>query len=30
VKVWLPKYSEFESLRKDWIEEWNKLYGHRQ
>jgi iron(III) transport system substrate-binding protein len=30
VKVWLPKYSEFESLRVGWIDEWNKLYGHRQ
>lgn len=30
VKVWLPKYDEFESLRKEWVEEWNKIYGHRQ
>ena len=30
VKVWLPKFDEFESLRNAWVDEWNKLYGHRQ
>ncbi len=30
VKVWLPKFDEFENLRAGWVEEWNKIYGHRQ
>jgi iron(III) transport system substrate-binding protein len=30
VKVWVPKYDEFVKLQKDWIEEWNKIYGYRQ
>ncbi len=28
--VWLPKESDFESLRNGWISEWNKTYGYRQ
>jgi iron(III) transport system substrate-binding protein len=30
IKVWVPKYSEFEKLRDSWMEEWNKTYGYRQ
>ena len=29
-KVWVPKFSEFASLRDAWIEEWNTVYGYRQ
>ena len=30
VKVWLPKFDEFEKLRDKWIEDWNKTYNYRQ
>jgi iron(III) transport system substrate-binding protein len=30
VKVWVPKFDEFEKLRAPWIEQWNKTYGYRQ
>ena len=30
IKVWVPKFSEFEKLRDPWLEEWNKTYGYRQ
>ena len=30
VKVWIPKFDQFESLRDKWLEEWNKTYGYRQ
>jgi iron(III) transport system substrate-binding protein len=30
VKVWLPKFEEFKSLRASWLEEWNKTYNYRQ
>ena len=30
IKVWVPKYDEFEKLRDGWMEEWNKTYGYRQ
>ncbi len=30
VKVWLPKFDEFEKLRAPWIAEWNKIYNYRQ
>jgi iron(III) transport system substrate-binding protein len=30
VKVWVPKFDEFEKLREPWIEQWNKTYGYRQ
>ena len=30
VKVWVPKYDEFVSLQKSWLDEWNKTYGYRQ
>jgi iron(III) transport system substrate-binding protein len=30
VKVWLPNYEQFETLRKPWLEEWNKTYNYRQ
>jgi hypothetical protein len=26
----VPKYDEFVKLQKDWLEEWNKIYGYRQ
>jgi len=30
IKVWVPKFDEFEKLRASWLEEWNKTYGYRQ
>jgi iron(III) transport system substrate-binding protein len=30
VKVWVPKFSEFEKLRDGWLDDWNKTYGYRQ
>jgi iron(III) transport system substrate-binding protein len=30
IKVWVPKYDEFEKLRESWLEQWNKTYGYRQ
>ena len=30
IKVWVPKYDEFEKLRESWLEDWNKAYGYRQ
>ena len=30
VKVWIPNYEQFVKLQKDWLEEWNKIYGYRQ
>ena len=30
IKVWVPKFDEFEKLREKWLDEWNKTYGYRQ
>ncbi len=30
VKVWVPKFDEFEKLRDGWVEEWNKTFNYRQ
>lgn len=30
VKVWLPDFKQFESLRTQWLEDWNKTYNYRQ
>ena len=30
IKVWVPKYDEFEKLRESWLDAWNKTYGYRQ
>jgi iron(III) transport system substrate-binding protein len=30
VKVWVPKFDEFEKLREPWLDQWNKTYGYRQ
>ena len=30
VKVWLPKFDEFEKLREPWLADWNKAYNYRQ
>ena len=30
IKVWVPKFDEFEKLRTAWLEEWTKTYGYRQ
>jgi iron(III) transport system substrate-binding protein len=30
IKVWVPDFKQFESLRDKWLEEWNKTYGYRQ
>ena len=30
IKVWVPKFDEFEKLRTAWLEDWNKTYGYRQ
>jgi iron(III) transport system substrate-binding protein len=29
-KVWLPKFTEFESLHDKRLEDWNRVYGYRQ
>jgi iron(III) transport system substrate-binding protein len=29
-KVWLPDFKQFQELHKPWLEEWNRIYGHRQ
>ena len=30
VKTWAPDFNQYVALQKDWIEEWNKVYGYRQ
>ena len=30
VKVWVPNYEQFVKLQREWLEEWNKVYGYRQ
>jgi len=30
VKLWVPKFEEFDKLRASWIEDWNKAYNYRQ
>ncbi len=30
IKVWVPEFKQFESLRDKWMDEWNKTYGYRQ
>jgi iron(III) transport system substrate-binding protein len=30
VKLWVPNFEQYEKLRNDWVEEWNKTYGYRQ
>jgi iron(III) transport system substrate-binding protein len=30
VKVWLPKFDDYVSLHKQWVEDWNKDYNYRQ
>ena len=30
IKVWVPKFDEFEKLRAAWLDDWNKTYGYRQ
>jgi iron(III) transport system substrate-binding protein len=30
VKVWVPNYEQFVKLQRDWLDEWNKIYGYRQ
>ena len=30
IKVWVPKFDQFEKLREPWLDEWNKTYGYRQ
>src|ERR1041385_7077812 len=30
VKVWVPNYDQFVKLQREWLEEWNKIYGYRQ
>jgi iron(III) transport system substrate-binding protein len=30
VKVWTPKFDEYQKLHASWMEEWNKTYGYRQ
>jgi hypothetical protein len=26
----VPKYDEFVKLQREWLDEWNKIYGYRQ
>jgi iron(III) transport system substrate-binding protein len=30
VKIWVPTFPDFQSLRDAWLEDWNKVYGYRQ
>jgi iron(III) transport system substrate-binding protein len=30
VKLWVPKFEEFDKLRASWLEDWNKAYNYRQ
>src|SRR5258708_10852005 len=30
IKVWVPKFDEFDKLREPWLDQWNKTYGYRQ
>jgi iron(III) transport system substrate-binding protein len=30
VKVWVPKFEEFDRLREPWLADWNKAYNYRQ
>lgn len=30
VKVWFPKFEEFQKLREPWLADWNKTYNYRQ
>lgn len=30
VKVWLPKFDEYQKYNQPWIAEWNQTYGYRQ
>lgn len=30
VKVWLPDFKQFNSLRSAWLDDWNKAYNYRQ
>lgn len=30
IKVWVPEFKQFESLRDKWMDDWNKTYGYRQ
>ena len=30
VKVWLPKFDDYQKLHGPWVEEWNKTYNYRQ
>jgi len=30
VKVWVPNYEQFVKLQREWLDEWNKIYGYRQ
>ena len=30
VKLWVPNFEQYEKLRNEWVEEWNKTYGYRQ
>ncbi len=30
IKVWVPEFKQFESLRDKWLDDWNKTYGYRQ
>jgi iron(III) transport system substrate-binding protein len=30
VKLWVPNFEQYEKLRAEWLEEWNKTYGYRQ
>jgi hypothetical protein len=30
VKVWVPNYEQFVKLQREWLDEWNRIYGYRQ
>src|SRR5476651_993399 len=29
-KLWTPKFTEFQTLHDQWLDDWNKTYGYRQ
>jgi iron(III) transport system substrate-binding protein len=30
IKVWVPDFKQYETLRDKWVEDWNKTYNYRQ
>ena len=30
IKAWAPNFAQYQKLRDEWVDEWNKTYGYRQ